>query len=163
MADGDHDAALVVADGAPLGLIAVLLVGAAGPNLLLAGNLHLVVDVVESMKDLVAALQVFDGAIGQHLAHAVHKVLPVLSAVKVVHHQEAALEQIFAQALGLVVGEGPGLHLHSVDPGIVEDFVGVERDDLLGGAAIDARQPVHGDEKLAVGLGIIARPGIAPQ
>ena len=59
VANGDDDAALVVADGAPFRLIAVLLIGAAAPHILLAGYLHLVVDVVERVKYLVAALQVY--------------------------------------------------------------------------------------------------------
>ena len=38
----------------------------------------------------------------------------------------------------------------------------VESDYLLGGASVDAGQPMHGDQELAVGLGIVARPGVEP-
>ena len=65
------------------------------------------------------------------------KLFPVLCAVEIVDHQEAALEQKFAQALGLGFGERPGLHLHGIHPGIVVDVVVtasyVQIDDLLGG------------------------------
>src|SRR5208283_3809521 len=96
VANGDDDATLVVADGAPFGLIAVLFVGAPGPNVLLTGDLHLVVNVVEGMEDLVAALQVLDGTIREDLAHAVHEVLPILGAMEIVHHEKTALEEILA-------------------------------------------------------------------
>ena len=131
------------------GLIAVLLIRAAGPYVLFARDLDFVVDVVEGVKDLVAALEIFNGPVGQHLAHAVHKVLPILRAVEIVDHEEAAFEQVLAQPFGFGIVEGPGLHLNGVDPRVVEYFVGVERDDLLGGAAVDAGETVHGDEELS--------------
>src|SRR6516165_10684683 len=61
VADGDDDSPLVVANGAPLRLVSIFLVSASGPNILLAGYLHLVVDIVECVEDLIAALQVLDG------------------------------------------------------------------------------------------------------
>src|SRR5271170_5596288 len=60
VADSHHDSPFVIADGAPLRLIAILLIGVSGANPLLAWNLHLVVDVIERVKYLVAALKVFD-------------------------------------------------------------------------------------------------------
>ena len=87
--------------------------------------------------------------------------LPVGGAVEIVHHQEAALQQIIAQALGLLLGEGPGLDLDGVDQRIVEDVVAVEVDDLLVASGVDARQAPERREKRDVGLGIIARPGPA--
>src|ERR1700728_1423488 len=49
--DGYDYAAFIIADGTPLGLIAILLVGAAAPHILLARYLHFVIDVVERMED----------------------------------------------------------------------------------------------------------------
>ncbi len=86
------------------------------------------------------------------------KVLPVFRAVKIVHHQESALEQILPQPLGLGVGERPRLHLHRINPWVVEDLVGIQRDYLFRRPAVDPGKAVHGNQKLAVGLGIVARP-----
>jgi hypothetical protein len=96
------------------------------------------------------------------LAHAVHEILPILSAVEIVHHQKTALEQVLAQSLGLGICECPGLHLDRVNPWIVEEFVGIEANHLLRWASVYAGQPVHGDEKLAVGFRIVARPRHVP-
>ena len=52
-ADGDHDAAAIVADGAPLRHIAVFLVSPAGVDIDFAGDLEFLVDVVEDVVDLV--------------------------------------------------------------------------------------------------------------
>src|ERR1700722_15545404 len=111
MADGDDDAALIIADSSPLWLIAVLLVSASGANPLFAGNLHLVIDIVECMEDLVATPKVFDRTVRQHLPHAVHEVFPILGAVKVIHHQKASLKQVLAQPLCFRVSKGPHLNL----------------------------------------------------
>jgi hypothetical protein len=63
VADRHHHAAAIVANGAPLRHVAVLFVGSAGVDILLAGNLEAVVDVVERVEELVLILEVFDGAI----------------------------------------------------------------------------------------------------
>ena len=47
-ADGHHDAPVVVADGAPLGHVAILLIGSAGVDVLFAGDLKLFGDVVQA-------------------------------------------------------------------------------------------------------------------
>ena len=64
-ANGDHDAPFVVADGAPAGNEAVLLVSPSGVDILLDGNLKLlqVVDDVEE-RIVVATL---DGPVGEDL------------------------------------------------------------------------------------------------
>src|SRR5580704_36001 len=100
MADGDDDAALVVANGAPLRLITVLLIRAARPDVLLSGYLHLVVDVIEGVKDFVPALQIFDRPIRKNLAHTIHEILPILGAVEIVDHQETALQKVLSQSRG---------------------------------------------------------------
>ena len=85
--------------------------------------------------------------------------IPVLGAVEVVDHEKTALEQIFAQTFCFSIGEGPVLYLYRVDPRIIEDVIIVEGDYLLRRTAVNAGEAVHRDEKLAVGLGVIARPG----
>src|ERR1035438_7545955 len=45
-ADGHHDAPVIVADGAPLGHVAILLISAARVDVDLAGDLELFIDVV---------------------------------------------------------------------------------------------------------------------
>ena len=52
------------------------------------------------MENFVVVGEVFHGAVGENHEHAVHEIFPVGGAVKIVDHQEAALEQVFAQALG---------------------------------------------------------------
>src|SRR5580704_11330162 len=59
-ADGHHDAPVVAADGAPLGYVAVLLIGSAGIDVDLAGDLKFFGDVVQDVVDLVVIRQIFD-------------------------------------------------------------------------------------------------------
>src|SRR6516164_8378039 len=162
MADGDDNMALVVANGTPFGLISIFFISSAGPHKLLARYLHLVVYVIKSMEDFVAALQVLDRPIRKHLSHAVHEIFPVFGAVKVIDHEKATFLQVLAQPVGLGVCEGPVLHLDRVNPWVVEDVIGVESYHLLCRTPINARQPVHCNEKLAIRLGVIARPRIEP-
>ena len=115
------------------------------------------------MEDFVAALQVFYRAVGENLPHAVHEVFPVFCAVEVIHHEEAAFLQVLAQPLGLGIGECPVLRLDGIDPGIVEDLVIVQADNLLIRSTVNAGEPMHGNEELAVGFWIIARPGTAAE
>ena len=70
-------------------------------------------------------LQVLNRTVRQNLAHAVHEVLPILRAMKVVHHQKTTLRQVVPQPLRLLVSERPPLHLNRVDPRIVEYLIGV--------------------------------------
>src|ERR1700733_2762967 len=157
-ADGHHDASVVTADGAPLGHVAVLFVGSAGVDVDLARDLKFFVDVVQVVVDLVFILKILHGPVGQHLAHAGHEMLPVVSAVEIVHHQETALQQIIVQAFGLLVGEGPGIDVDGVDPGIVEEMVAIEIGDVQGRGRVDAGQTAQCDQAIVVGFGIIAGP-----
>ena len=75
--------------------------------------------------------------------------------MEVVHHEEAALEQVLAQAGGLLIAEGPALDLDGVDEGKVEDVVAVEIDDLLVASRVDAREAPERREKRDVGFGVI--------
>ena len=110
------------------------------------------------MENLVVVAQILHRPIGQHLAHSGHEAVPVGGAVEIIHHEEAALEQVFAQPLRLRIGERPVCHLHGIDPRVVEDLVAVEIDDLLDGAHLDAGEALQRQQELAIRLGIVARP-----
>ena len=75
---------------------AAVLVGAAALEILCAGDLELLVEIVEGVEDDVLIGDVHDLAIGEDLAHAVGEGLPFLRAVEVVDHEEAAAEEILA-------------------------------------------------------------------
>src|SRR2546429_5808782 len=82
--------------------------------------------------------------------------------MEVIHHQEPTLEQVLAQSFGFLLAECPALHLNRVNPGLLEALVGIEGNDLLRWPPVDARQPLHGDQKLPVRFGIVARPRTPP-
>ncbi len=107
------------------------------------------------MENLITVGQILHRPIGQHLAHAGHESLPVVSPVKVIDHQKTALQQVLTQALGFRICEGPVGHLNGVYPGVVIDIVAVEIDHLLVGAHLDAGESFQGLEKLAIGLRIV--------
>ena len=87
--------------------------------------------------------------------------LPVVGAVEIVHHEEAALQKVVVQAFGLLVGEGPGVYVDGVDPGIVEEMVAIEIGDVQRRRRIDAGQTPQGNQAIVVGLGIVLRPAAA--
>ncbi len=78
--------------------------------------------------------------------------------MKIVDHQEAAFQQIFAQPLRFRVGERPVRHLHGIDPGIVEDLVALQVDDLFGRTHLDPREALQRQQELPIRLGIVTRP-----
>src|ERR1700677_2072340 len=84
--------------------------------------------------------------------------LPVVGAMEVVDHQETALQKIIVQALGLLVGEGPGMDVDGVDPRIIEEMVAIEVGDVERRRRIDAGQTPQGNQAIVVGLGIIPGP-----
>jgi hypothetical protein len=85
-----------------------------------------------------------DLAVGEDAAHAVGEDLPLLCAVEVVAHEEAAAEEVFAEGGHLFVGEGPVADLDSVEPGPIVLVAIVEIDGLLDGADVDAREAADG-------------------
>ena len=91
MADGDHDATVIIANGAPLGNSAVDGVGAASPDEPCAGDLEAFVEIVHDVKNLVIVSQVFDGTVRKNQEHAPHEIFPLVIAVGIVNHHEATL------------------------------------------------------------------------
>jgi len=92
VADRDDDAPFGVADGAPFRHVAILLIGAARRDVLLAWYLKTLADVVQDVEDLVVVAEIGDRILRlrQHSPHASEEALPIGGAVKVVHHQETA-------------------------------------------------------------------------
>jgi hypothetical protein len=78
--------------------------------------------------------------------------------MEVVHHEEAAFIKIVVQALGFLVGKGPGVDVDSVDPRIVEEMVAFEIGDVERRRRVDAGQTAQGNQAIVVGLGIIPGP-----
>ena len=124
-----------------------------------AGNLKAIVQIEHGVKDRVAIRNVHDGTIRKHEANPLQEHFPLVVAVKIVGHEEAAAQQILAHHLGFLLGEAPFAHLHGVDPRPVERLVAVfHHDGLLHGAHLNARQTPHGLRKMAVGARIILGP-----
>ncbi len=64
VADGHHDAPVPVANGPPLGNVAVFFIGYAAGDVLLAWYLKFFVDVVEGVVYLVAVRKILDLRVG---------------------------------------------------------------------------------------------------
>ncbi len=97
---------------------------------------------------------------GQDLLHGVLEDFPLVGAVEIVAHEKAAALQVFAETFDLVIGQFPVADFDGVEPGIVEDVVGlvVEIHRLLHAARVDARQAADGGGEMAVGAGIVDGP-----
>src|SRR6185437_6608894 len=80
-------------------------------------------------------------------------------AVEIVHHQKAALQQIVVQTFGFGGSKCPIFHIDGVHPRVVENFIVVEINHLLGGSRIYARQAAQCQQELPVGLRVILAPG----
>ena len=77
------------------------------------------------MKDGAAVFDVHNGPVGKHAVHAGDEDIPLIGAVEIVAHEEAAAQQEIAQLGGLRVGQIPVPHFDAVEPGPVVDFVAV--------------------------------------
>src|SRR5579884_1000759 len=160
VADRDHQAAVVVVDAAPVRRLAglALFVGEAGFEVERAGHLVTLVEVVNGVEDGVFGFDLDDGAVRENFAHAGGEDLPLVGAVKVVAHEEAAAEQVLPHGPRLLVGEVPMADLDAVEPRPVVDVVVVEIDGLLDGARLHARQPAHGGGEMAIRARVGHRP-----
>src|SRR5262249_15319705 len=89
---------------------------------------------------------------------AVHENLPFIRAMEVIAHEEAAAQQVFAEALHLFVGEGPVSDLDAVEPRPIVLIGFVEIDRLLHGADLNPREPSQNQREATVGAGIVHSP-----
>src|SRR5579872_6959914 len=65
------------------------------------------------------------------------------------------------QAFGLLFGEGPGVNLDGIDPGIIEDMIAVQIDNIERRRRVDMSQSPQRDQTIVVGLRVIPRPTAA--
>src|SRR5260221_272647 len=92
VADGHHEPALVVVDAAPARHHAVILPQLVAAKVLRTRHLVALVQIVERVKDLVGVLDIDDGTVRKNALHAVGEHFPLISAVEVVAHEEAAAQ-----------------------------------------------------------------------
>ena len=83
--------------------------------------------------------------------------------MEVVGHQEAAAQQVLAQARGFDVVQVPAADLDRVEPRIVEDRVvrDLEHASLL--ADLDAREPADAQREVILGVGLVGVQPPRPQ
>ena len=158
MADGDHEAAAVVIDAAPAGDGAAVFGHAAGAEELRAGDLIAAVEIVDGVEDGVGVLKFHDLAVGEDAVEALGEDVPLLIAVEIVAHEEAAAEEEFAEEGGLGIGEIPVADFDAVEPGPVVLEAFVEIDGLFDGAGVDAGEAAEGLGEVAVAAGIVHGP-----
>ena len=161
-ADGHHQPAFVVIDPAPVRHVAVVLIRPARANVLLAGHLEPVVQIVDGVKDGVLVVDLHDGPVGKHPLHAVDEDLPLFRPVEIVAHEEAAAQQILPHGLGLRVGQVPVAHFHGVEPRPIVLVAFVQVDRLLHRPRVHARQAPQRLREMAVRARIIGGPTGAP-
>ena len=87
--------------------------------------------IVGHVKDRVVVRNFHRLAVRKDLVDSRHEAGPLAFIVEIVHHQEAAALEVFAQARRLRVGEHPIAHADRVQKRPVEDFVAVDIDNLL--------------------------------
>ena len=107
-----------------------------------AGDLIAVVEIVEDVEDRVLLSRSTIGRSGKTRFMASQEDLPFEGAVEIVAHEEAAAEEVFAEAFGLRVGELPVADFDAVEPGPVVLVAVVEIDGLLDGAGVDPLAPI---------------------
>src|SRR5262249_21353178 len=123
-----------------------------------AGHLVAIVQVIQRMENGIGILDLDDGPVGEYASHAGDEDVPLGGAVEIVAHEKAAAEKIFAERLGLLVGEIPMPDFDAVEPWPVVDIAFVEVDRLLGGADMQAGEAANGPREVAVGTGVVDGP-----
>src|SRR5258708_2980510 len=123
VADGHHEPAFIVVDAAPARYNAVILPQLVAADVLVARHLVALVQIVECVKDLVGGLAVDDGTVRKNALHAIGEHFPLISAVEVVAHEEAAAQKVFAHLGGLRISEIPVANLDAVEKRVPKHFV----------------------------------------
>src|SRR5439155_16604972 len=100
----------------PLRHKTVMLIGLARFEELRSGHLIAVVEIVDSAENLIRVGDIDDGAVREYLFHAGVEHLPLVGAMEVVAHEEAAAKQVFTKLHRLRVGQRPMPNLHSIKP-----------------------------------------------
>ncbi len=124
-----------------------------------ARNLKTIRQIEHSVKDRIIFGNVDDRPVRKHIADAFQEHLPFIIPVKIVRHEEAAAQQIFAHHFGFLFRQTPLAHLHRVQPGPIVGLVAVfEHHGLLHRPHVKARQSPDRLRKMTVGARIILRP-----
>src|SRR5882724_4907446 len=153
--DGDHQAAAVIVDAAPLIRTRIALEGYTTVHRSLARYLVTLVQVINHVKNGGFIGEIDDGPVGEDALHALQKYFPFVFAPEIVAHEEAAAEKVLPKSRGLTVTQIPVADLHGVDPWPVVNIALVQIDGLLHRAGVQAREPSHGQYEVAVGARII--------
>ena len=122
------------------------------------------------MKDLVGIFDVADRIFRKRFLNAALEFEPFILPVKIVRHEEAAAQAVFAEQLSLCIGESPLADLDGVEPRPIVGVAFLEVHWLFHAACVYAGQAAHGLREMAVGAGIILGPerdalmpfGVAP-
>jgi hypothetical protein len=101
-------------------------------------------------------------AVGEHAAHFVRQVVPLVLAPEVVHHQEAAVEEIPPQAANFVVGEQHPPRLDEVDEGVVEQLRVGQLQHLVVGIDPHRSELLQAEGEIEIAVGKVGRPAAAP-
>src|ERR1035437_4464607 len=158
VADGHHQATVVVVDAAPRGIVSIVLIGSAAADVLRAGDLVAAVQVVNRVEDRVLVLEVHNLPVGEHAPHAGHEELPLPRAVEIVAHEKPVAVDEFAHRLDLRIGQSPVTHLHGIEERPIVGIAVIQVDRLLRAAAVDTGQAPHGLGEVAVGPRIVRGP-----
>ena len=111
------------------------------------------------MEDGVAILNFDDLPVRENDRHAVHETVPLTRTPKIVHHQKAAAQQVFANFQGLGFSKLPVAHFaHHHPRPVVEVATIIRIYGLLHGPGMDAGEAAHGHGKITVRARVILRP-----
>src|SRR6185437_7056231 len=127
--------------------------------MLRADDLIAIIEIVNSVKDRVAAGNIDDLPVREDTLHAFLEDLPLHGAVEVVGHEEAAAQQVIAQLMRLCVRDSPFAHLHGIKPGpVIYVVIVIEAYRLFNGADMNAGQAAHREHEMPVRARIILGP-----
>jgi hypothetical protein len=105
--------------------------------------------------DGIGCRDILDRPIGKDRPHSLEEDLPLELAVKVVDHEETAAQQVLAHSRCLGIAERPVSDLDCIQPGIVEQVVGIRADHVAVRVNVDARQPVDRLREMVLGVWIV--------
>src|SRR5580704_8668991 len=132
-------------------------------EMLRAWNLETVGQLEHGLQDWIAFRDVDNRPVRKYQADALQEHLPFVVAMKIVRHEEAAAQQIFAHHFGFLFGQSPLAHLHRVEPRPVVRLVSVlKHHGLFDGPHLNARQTPDGLREMPVGARIILGPERQP-
>ena len=86
-------------------------------DVLRAGHLVAVVQIVDGVEDRVVVGNVDDLPVREDLLHGLDEDIPFVGAVEVVAHEEAAAQQVLAELGDLLLGQFPVADFDRVEPG----------------------------------------------